>query len=68
MDPRVIWCPQEDDRPEQLARDRARQLIGTQLVDDAELLVRDEQEQPEELGLDRRHGTQDVVDRQRIGR
>ncbi len=53
VDALVVRGPLEDDRPEQLAGDRARQLVRPELVDDPELLVRDEQEQPEQLRLDR---------------
>ena len=68
VDALVVRGALEHDRPEELARDRARQLVRPELVDDPELLVRDEQEQPEQLRLDRRDRPQDVVDRQRVGR
>ena len=68
MDALVVGRTLEHDRPEQLAGDGARQLVGSELVDDPELLVRDEQEQAEQLRLDRRDRPQDVVDRQRVGR
>ena len=66
VDALVVGLALEDDRPEQLAGDRARQLVRPELVDDPELLVRDEQEEPEQLRLDRRDRPQDVVDRQRV--
>ena len=64
----VVGCALEDDRPEQLAGQRRRQLVRTELVGDAELLVGDEQEQAQQLGLDRGHGAQDVADRQGVRR
>ena len=64
----VVGRPLEHDRAEQLARHRARELVGPEFVDHPELLVRDEQEEPQQLRFDRRDRTQDVVDRERIWR
>ena len=56
-----------------IARNSSRATVlgswsGPELVDDPKLLIGDEQEQPEQLRLDRRDRAQDVVDRQRVGR
>ena len=42
VDALVVGGPLQHDRPEQLARDGARQLVRPELVDDAQLQVRDE--------------------------
>ena len=41
---------------------------GPELVGHAQLLIRDEEQQPKQLRLDRGHGAQDVADRQRVRR
>ena len=68
VDALVVGRALEDDRPEQLAGQGRRQLVRPELVGDAELLVRHEQQQPEQLRLDRRDGAQDLADRQRVRR
>ena len=68
MDARVVGAALDDDRPEQLASDGARELVRPELIGDTDLLVRDEQKQPQQLRLLRRDRAQDVADRQRIGR
>ncbi len=68
MDPLVVRRPLEDDRPEQLAGGCRRQLVRAELVGDAELLLRDEEDQAEQLLLDGRDRREDPVDRERVGR
>ena len=58
----------QDDRPEQLAGRRRGQLVGADLVGRAGLLLRGEQQEAEQLLLDRRDRGEDPVDRQRVGR
>ena len=64
----VIRGALQDDRPEQLARERRGQLVRSELLGDPELLLGHEEEQPEQLGLDRGDRPQDVADRQRVRR
>ncbi len=54
VDPLVVGLALEHDRAEQLAGDGRGQLVRPELLDDPELLVRDEQQEPEQLRLDRR--------------
>ena len=63
----VVGCALEHDRAVQLAREGRWQLVRTELVGDAELLLGHDEEETQEFGLDRRHGAQDVADRQRLG-
>ena len=68
------WTPwSSGSRWSTIARNSSRATVlgswsGPELVGHPELLVRDEQQEAEQLALDRRHGAQDVVDRQRVGR
>ena len=67
-DPVVVRGAHQDDRPEELAGRRARQEVRPELGADPRLLVREEEDQPEQLGLDRRDRPEQIVDPERVGR
>ena len=62
----VVRSSLEHDRAVQLASEGAGQLVRTELVGNAQLLVRDQEQEAEQLGLDRGDGAEDVADGQRV--
>ena len=64
----VVRRPGDDDGAEQLTCERAGELIRPKLLGNADLLLGHEEEQAEQLGLDRGHRLEDVPDRQGVRR
>jgi hypothetical protein len=63
----IVGRSLEDDRPEQLAGRRRGQLVGPDLVGCAGLLIGGEEQETEQLFLDRGDGPENLVDWQSVG-